>query len=79
MAHVRLDDAGGTVTPYPYILVLGQDDNERIMGEKLGEFGVSVHWDTELVAFTQQAERLLAQPIVLRPAGAEADEPSVTP
>ncbi len=60
MAHVRLDDAGGMVTPYPYILVLGQDDNERIMGEKLGEFGVSVQWNTELVDFTQDADGVTA-------------------
>ena len=37
---VSLSDAGRQQTPYPYILVLGQDDNERIMGEKLRELGV---------------------------------------
>src|SRR3982750_4055637 len=31
MARVPLGDAGRLVTPYPYILILGQDDNERIM------------------------------------------------
>src|SRR4029078_7915237 len=30
MAHVPLGDAGQSASPYPYILVLGQDDNERI-------------------------------------------------
>ena len=39
MARVPLSDAGRQVTPYPYILVLGQDDNERIMGERLREIG----------------------------------------
>ena len=29
-------------TPYPYILILGQDDNERIMGERLRELGAAV-------------------------------------
>ena len=28
--------------------MLGQDDNERIMGEKLRELGVDVEWNTEL-------------------------------
>ena len=37
LANVRLSDAGDGVTPYPYILVLGQDDNEIIMGERLRE------------------------------------------
>jgi 2-polyprenyl-6-methoxyphenol hydroxylase-like FAD-dependent oxidoreductase len=53
MAHVGLSDAGGAVTPYPYILILGQDDNERILGEKLRDLGGAVEWSTELTAFTQ--------------------------
>ncbi len=53
MGHVPLGNTGRTVTPYPYILVLGQDDNELIMGEKLNAAGVSVHWQTELVDFAQ--------------------------
>jgi 2-polyprenyl-6-methoxyphenol hydroxylase-like FAD-dependent oxidoreductase len=60
MAHVRLSDAGDGVTPYPYILVLGQDDNERIMGERLGELGMSVQWSTELTAFQQHADHVAA-------------------
>ena len=35
MARVPLGEAGAAVTPYPFILILGQDDNERIMGDKL--------------------------------------------
>jgi len=53
MARVPLNDAGGDATPYPYILVLGQDDNERIMGERLRDWGVSVQWDCELVELRQ--------------------------
>jgi 2-polyprenyl-6-methoxyphenol hydroxylase-like FAD-dependent oxidoreductase len=53
MAHVPLGDAGAAVTPYPYILILGQDDNERIMGERLREFGAAVEWNTELVGLAQ--------------------------
>jgi len=60
MAHVPLGDAGRTVTPYPYILVLGQDDNELIMGEKLNSLGVHVQWNTELVDFTQHANHVSA-------------------
>src|SRR5213083_299947 len=39
MARVPLGEAGKHLTPYPFILILGQDDNERIMGEKLNELG----------------------------------------
>ena len=53
MAHIGLSDAGGAVTPYPYILILGQDDNERILGEKLRDLGGAVEWNTELTAFAQ--------------------------
>src|SRR5215475_15977863 len=53
-ARVGLSDVGDQVTPYPYLLVLGQDDNERLMGEHLREMGVSVQWNTELVSLTQQ-------------------------
>lgn len=53
MARVPLGDAGAGITPFPFILILGQDDNERIMGEKLDELGGAVEWDSELVALTQ--------------------------
>jgi 2-polyprenyl-6-methoxyphenol hydroxylase-like FAD-dependent oxidoreductase len=54
MARVPLGEAGQNVTPYPFILILGQDDNERIMGDKLHDFGVSVQWNTELVGLVQE-------------------------
>jgi 2-polyprenyl-6-methoxyphenol hydroxylase-like FAD-dependent oxidoreductase len=60
MAHVPLGDAGQGVSPYPYILVLGQDDNECIMGEKLRELGQAVAWNNELVALTQDADGVTA-------------------
>ncbi len=52
--RVPLGDAAGHVTPFPYILILGQDDNERIMGDHLREIGGGVAWNTELVALTQR-------------------------
>ncbi len=54
MARIPLGEAGRNTTPYPYILILGQDDNEMIMGEKLRELGVSVEWNTELVGLEQE-------------------------
>ncbi|MFA6262672.1 MAG: FAD-dependent monooxygenase [Bacteroidia bacterium] len=52
-ARVPLGEAGQGVTPYPYILVLGQDDNEKIMGDKLHDAGGAVQWNTELTALLQ--------------------------
>ena len=60
MARVPLGEAGQAVTPYPYILILGQDDNERIMGDKLRELGLSVQWNTELVGLEQQPDSVTA-------------------
>jgi 2-polyprenyl-6-methoxyphenol hydroxylase-like FAD-dependent oxidoreductase len=59
-ARVILSDAGDQVTPYPYLLVLGQDDNERLMGDRLRQLGSSVQWSTELVSLTQQADSVTA-------------------
>ena len=60
MARVPLGEAGRSVTPYPYILILGQDDNERIMGDKLRDLGLSVEWNTELVAIEQRSDGVAA-------------------
>jgi len=58
--HVPFGDAGKHVTPYPFIFVLGQDDNERIMGEKLRDFDLAVQWNTELVALEQRSDHVEA-------------------
>jgi 2-polyprenyl-6-methoxyphenol hydroxylase-like FAD-dependent oxidoreductase len=60
MARVPLGEAGQSVTPYPFILILGQDDNERIMGDKLRDWGVSVQWNTELVGLEQEPSHVTA-------------------
>jgi 2-polyprenyl-6-methoxyphenol hydroxylase-like FAD-dependent oxidoreductase len=60
VGHVSFGDAGAMSTPYPYILILGQDDNERIMGDKLREQGVEVQWNTELQALEQHPSHVVA-------------------
>ena len=60
MARVPLGDAGRSLTRYPYILVLGQDDNERIMGARLADWGLAVEWNTELVALEQDESGVTA-------------------
>lgn len=59
-ARVPLGETGRGATPYPYILILGQDDNERIMGERLRDWGMAVQWDTELVALAQHSDHVRA-------------------
>src|SRR5687768_14957543 len=53
-ARVPIGDIGKKVSPFPYVLMLGQDDNERILGERLAEQGAAVSWKTELVALEQR-------------------------
>src|SRR5687768_10146254 len=53
-ARIPFGDIGQGLSPFPYLLILGQDDNERIMGAKLSELGVEVQWNTELTALEQQ-------------------------
>jgi 2-polyprenyl-6-methoxyphenol hydroxylase-like FAD-dependent oxidoreductase len=60
MARVPLGEAGLGVTPYPFILILGQDDNERIMGERLRDWRMSVQWNTELVELEQTTDHVAA-------------------
>src|SRR5712691_8166635 len=60
MARVPLGEAGQSMTPYPFILILGQDDNERIMGDKLRDWGISMQWNTELVGLEQDSRNVTA-------------------
>src|SRR5262249_45102894 len=45
---------------YPYLLILGQDDNERLLGEALRRQGIAVQWQTELAGLTQEADHVRA-------------------
>jgi len=60
MARVPLGDIGQDLSPYPFVLILGQDDNERIMGAKLRDLGVTVQWNTELTALEQSPGHVTA-------------------
>ena len=41
-ARVPLGDIGRDLSPYPFLLILGQDDNERLLGEALHNWGMPV-------------------------------------
>jgi len=57
-ARIPLGEIGKSLSPYPYVLALGQDDNERIMGAKLREYGIEIQWNTELVGLQQQSDHV---------------------
>ena len=60
-ARVPLGDIGRDLSPYPFLLILGQDDNERLLGEALRNWGMAIEWNTELVGLKQEADRVTAQ------------------
>lgn len=60
-ARVQLADVGRGLTPFPYIIVLPQDQHEEILIEKLKELGVDVERNTELIAFEQSENAVTAE------------------
>jgi 2-polyprenyl-6-methoxyphenol hydroxylase-like FAD-dependent oxidoreductase len=59
-ARIPLGDIGKSVSPFPFVLMLGQDDNERIMGDHLRNWGLAVRWNTELTAINQETSHVTA-------------------
>jgi 2-polyprenyl-6-methoxyphenol hydroxylase-like FAD-dependent oxidoreductase len=74
-ARIPLGDIGRSVSPFPFVLMLGQDDNERIMGEHLCHWGIAVQWNTELVALEQEPGHVIA---TLRQADGSTDKVTAT-
>jgi len=68
-ARIPLGDIGRDISPYPFLLILGQDDNERILGDNLSGLHVAVQWNTELVGLVQEPAQVrvtLKQPDGMR-------------
>ena len=60
-ARIPLGDIGRDLSPYPFLLVLGQDDNERLLGDALRTQGTAVEWKTELVGLAQHTDHVTAR------------------
>ena len=56
VARVSLAGMGGTMSPYPFVLCLPQDEHERLLVEALAAGGVAVEWETRLTALSQDGE-----------------------
>ncbi|HWH47108.1 MAG TPA: FAD-dependent monooxygenase [Burkholderiales bacterium] len=59
-ARIPLGAIGLDISPYPFLLILGQDDNERLLGEALRAQGTAVSWNTELVGLAQEPDHVRA-------------------
>jgi 2-polyprenyl-6-methoxyphenol hydroxylase-like FAD-dependent oxidoreductase len=60
---------GQGLSPFPYMLILPQDQHERLLIERLAETGVQVERRTELLGFEDRDGRVLAR--LRRPDGTE--------
>lgn len=59
-ARIPVGEAGAGQSAFPFVLMLGQDENERILGRKLAANGVEIQWNVELVALEQHADSVTA-------------------
>ncbi|RJE22677.1 FAD binding monooxygenase [Aspergillus sclerotialis] len=57
-ARVPLKDIGTGKTPYPFVFILPQDRHERVLEERLKEFGVEVERGVELASFVDEGEKV---------------------
>ncbi|HET7548317.1 MAG TPA: FAD-dependent monooxygenase [Usitatibacter sp.] len=61
VAHVEFGELGGGISPFPYAMILAQDDHERLLVEHLAKRGVNVERDTRLAGFEAQGGRVIAR------------------
>ncbi len=61
VAHVVFGEMGRNLSPFPYALIYPQDEHERLLIDRLGEGGVTVERQTELVAFEETTEGVRAR------------------
>ncbi|HEY8608972.1 MAG TPA: FAD-dependent monooxygenase [Noviherbaspirillum sp.] len=59
-ARVPMGDIGQDLSPFPFLLILGQDDNERLLGACLQDRGHAVSWNTRLLALDQSHDGVAA-------------------
>lgn len=59
--HIVLGDIGEDLSPFPYMLILPQDEQERLLIEALRQCGVEVERRTELVAFEDNGDGIVAR------------------
>lgn len=60
-AQLSLEDIGRGITPFPYMIILPQDEHEEILIQKLNALGVYIERNTELIEFEQSERRVIAQ------------------
>ena len=60
VATVPLGRIGEGLSPFPFLLILSQDQTEGLLREALASYGVAVEWNAPLVSLTQDATGVTA-------------------
>jgi 2-polyprenyl-6-methoxyphenol hydroxylase-like FAD-dependent oxidoreductase len=60
-AELDLSNLGTGLTAYPFVLFFEQSKNEQLLYDYLKRNGKTVHWQTELIGFSQTDEKVTAQ------------------
>ena len=61
VAHAVFGDMGAGISPYAYAFILPQDEHERLLLDRLRDAGVTVERETELLAFEEHGDRIVAR------------------
>ena len=61
VARAAFGNIGEDISPYPYVLVISQDEHEHLLLDHLSAAGVTVERRTELVDFEEAGDRVLAR------------------
>jgi 2-polyprenyl-6-methoxyphenol hydroxylase-like FAD-dependent oxidoreductase len=60
-ARAAIGDIGEGLSPFPFVLILPQDEHERLLRARLEVLGVRVEYGTELVSFRQERAGVTAE------------------
>src|SRR5260221_12614357 len=60
-AHLPFQSVGSGLTPYPFLHIFPQDQHERLLIERLGDLGIAVERQTELVSFANSENGVTAR------------------
>jgi 2-polyprenyl-6-methoxyphenol hydroxylase-like FAD-dependent oxidoreductase len=61
VARAVLGDMGAGLSPFPYALILTQDEHEQLLIDYLSKQGITVERQTELVDFAEETDHVVAR------------------
>jgi len=60
-ARLDFTHIGADLTPYSFLQILPQDEHERLLIERLGEIGVSIERQTQLMSFSENTDYVVVR------------------